>query len=175
MDDVGAGPLLQRGDPTLELRSQGSGRIFPRPFVRPLNLDCAIIFSTACASARQDLGVLQAGRIGSRSACTRADITLFGFDAAGAPAVHVRCRRYRVDGRHTLRKTIAVCEAMQLLTSPDSLGGTERQREMNFTECIGKESASRGRARQAAVCAYWRPARRRRPDAGACARSRRGP
>jgi hypothetical protein len=70
---------------------------------------------------------------------TQADITPFRFDAAGAPAEHVRCRRYRVDGRHTLREAIAVCEAMQLLASPDSLGGTERQREMNLAEDIGKE------------------------------------
>jgi hypothetical protein len=31
--------------------------------------------------------------------------------------------------RHTLRKATAVCEVMQLLTSPDSLGATERQRQ----------------------------------------------
>jgi hypothetical protein len=62
---------------------------------------------------------------------TQADITLFQFDAAGAPAEHVRCRRYRVDGRHTLRKVP--------LASPESLGGTERQREMNLAEGIGKE------------------------------------
>jgi hypothetical protein len=32
-----------------------------------------------------------------------------------------------------------VCEAMQLLASPDSLGGTECQREMKLAEDIGKE------------------------------------
>jgi hypothetical protein len=42
-------------------------------------------------------------------------------------------------GRHTMRKAIAVCEAMQLLASPNSLGGTERHREMNLAEDIGKE------------------------------------
>ena len=35
-----------------------------------------------------------------------------------------------------LRKAIAVCEAMQLLAA---LGGTERRRELNLPEDIGKE------------------------------------
>jgi hypothetical protein len=38
-----------------------------------------------------------------------------------------------------MRKAIAVCEAMQLHASPNSLGGTERHREMNLAEDIGKE------------------------------------
>jgi hypothetical protein len=36
-------------------------------------------------------------------------------------------------------KPIVVCEAAQLLASPDSLGGMERQREMNLAENIGKQ------------------------------------
>jgi len=43
---------------------------------------------------------------------------------------------WRVDGRHTLCKAIAVCETMQLLAS---LGGTVRQREIYLAEDMGKE------------------------------------
>jgi len=74
------------------------------------------------------------GRTALNPGYTQADITLFRFDAAGAqPSMSgVGGSASMVD--HTLRKAIAVCEAMQLLAS---LGGTERQREMNLAEDIG--------------------------------------
>jgi hypothetical protein len=45
---------------------------------------------------------------GTSSTYIQADITLFRFDAAGAPAELVGCQKYRIDRRRTLRETIAV-------------------------------------------------------------------
>src|SRR5262249_44181516 len=77
---------------------------------------CAVSETAWSASGVQARMVSALGRTALNPGYTQADITLFRFDAAGAPAEHVRCRRYRGDGRQTLRKAIAVCETIARLS-----------------------------------------------------------
>jgi hypothetical protein len=89
---------------------------------------------------------------------------------------HVRCRRSRVDTHHTLGKALAAFEAALRPPFPTVSTANSAKRRLNLAEHLVARRASQSKrpTNRAAAFVCWRPARRHTPDAGACARSKRG-